>query len=61
MHGVFIAVCGLSLVEASEGFSLAAVHRLLTVVAYLVAHAAELFLVSPWLSFRAFTSVQSFL
>ena len=37
LHWVFVAMSGLSLVEASEGFSLVAVRRLLTVVAYLVA------------------------
>ena len=38
LHWVFIAVCGLSLVVVNEGYSLAAVHGLLTVVASPVAH-----------------------
>ena len=36
-HGVFFAVCGLSLVVASAGYSLVAVHRLLIALAFLVA------------------------
>ena len=34
---VFIAVCGLSLVAASKGYSLTAVHGLLTAISSLVA------------------------
>ena len=37
LHWVFIAVCELSLVAASRGYSLAVVHRLLTVMPSLVA------------------------
>ena len=36
LHGVFIAVCGLSLVVASGGYSFVVVRSLLTAVASLV-------------------------
>jgi len=36
-HCVFFAACGLSLVVASAGYSLVAVHRLLIALAFLVA------------------------